>query len=123
MQLLKSSDWEVVKQPCHCTSLQVVATIGQDGRKHDMSKSTALTALMAINWRGRKHGFEVPGKLPLFQLSTLHYIAKETRFIDLTLCSMQTGQLVNTRIWALVIDMNWICCTNATSNWQQLARH
>ena len=36
---------------------------------------------------------------------------------------MQTGQLVNTCIWALVIDINWICCPNAhriSNNWQNI---
>ena len=49
--------------------------------------------------------FEVPGKLPLFQL-TLHNVAKDTRF-DLALCNANWS-LVNACIWALVIDINWI---------------
>ena len=105
-----------------------------------MSKSTSL---MAINWLGGSlsrsgisnqesriflTGFHVSGKTPAFQLATLH-IAKETLFIDLTLCKKGNWKrmALSQWQWSLLDDMNVCslfgtgdyceldCCTNAPS--------
>ena len=82
------------------------------------------TCLNQLHWWpsiGAEAWFEVPGKLPLFRLSTLHYIAKETRFIDLTLCNANWS-LVNTCIgplWSIWTGLLHECHIN-WQDWQDI---